>query len=95
MELNPLGLINGYRNAGADGSIYDFGTSRYRRGGANNWPLAAPIVQKIKTEDNQGRWLIGANDGVFSHRDETYYGSEVNLNHNKSLVRIMTSHDGG
>ena len=93
VALSPLGLINGYRIAGADGSVYDFGTSQYR-GGANNLPLAAPIVSIINTPDDQGYWLIGADGGVFSYGDATYYGSAANLHLNKPIVGAAVTPDG-
>ena len=93
VALSPLGLINGYRIAGADGSVYSYGTSQYL-GGANGSPLAGPIVSIINTPDDLGYWLIGADGGVFAYGDAKYMGSPSQLHISKPIVGAAVTPDG-
>ncbi|MHB1519869.1 MAG: glycoside hydrolase family 25 domain-containing protein [Ferrimicrobium sp.] len=72
----------GYLLAGADGSVYGFGTSTYGStytdgltGLTGAHPLAAPIVGMAATPNAQGYWMVGKDGGVFNFGNAHNYGS--------------------
>ncbi|WP_276947576.1 hypothetical protein, partial [Ferrimicrobium acidiphilum] len=72
----------GYLLAGADGSVYGFGTQTYGStysdgitGLSGSHPLNAPIVGMAATSNGGGYWMVGKDGGVFNFGNATNYGS--------------------
>jgi hypothetical protein len=53
--------------------------------------LNAPIVGMTSTPDGQGYWLLGADGGVFSFGDATFFGSTGEMRLNGPVVGITAS----
>ncbi len=72
----------GYLLAGADGSVYGFGTQTYGStysdgitGLSGAHPLSAPIVGMAATSNGGGYWMVGKDGGVFNFGNANNYGS--------------------
>ncbi len=83
----------GYRFAGSDGGVFNFGSSQ-SYGSAAGMNLNKPIVGIANTPDNKGYWLAAADGGVFAYGDAMYYGSAAGMNLNKPIVGIAATPDG-
>lgn len=57
----------------ANGQVFNYGVPSY--GDLVGIRLNAPIVGITPTPDGKGYWLIGADGGVFSFGDASFYGS--------------------
>lgn len=67
------GTVGGYWMAGADGSVYNFGTLAL--GSAAPYHPVKPIVGMTSTPDGHGYWEVATDGGIFSFGDAVFYGS--------------------
>jgi hypothetical protein len=79
------GTGQGYWLAGADGSVYPFG-SAVSYGSLVGKPLGHPIAALTPAPSGRGYWLVGTDGGVFAFGDAPFYGSTGNLRLNKPIV---------
>ncbi len=92
-ELVTRESPGGYRFAGSDGGVFNFGASQ-SYGSAANLNLNKPVVGIANTPDNKGYWLVAADGGVFAYGDAQSYGSAAGMNLNKPIVGIAATPDG-
>jgi large repetitive protein len=64
----------GYTMVGADGGVFNFGTS-VGKGSPAGTPLNAPIIGIAHTPSGQGYWLVAEDGGIFSYGDAAFWGS--------------------
>jgi hypothetical protein len=57
--------------------------------------LNQPIVGLASTPDGGGYWLVGADGGVFTFGDATFYGSMGGTKLNQPIVGLASTPDGG
>jgi hypothetical protein len=69
----PAQKPTGYRLAGADGGVFDYGQSTYK-GSANTVPSKFPIVDIEETKDRSGYWETASDGGIFAY-NAPYFGS--------------------
>jgi subtilisin family serine protease len=91
-ESNPPHLYNGYEMAGADGSVYSFGSVGYF-GQAAPARLAKPVVGMALAANGLGYWLDASDGGVFSYGDAPFYGSTGNIRLNQPVVGMAATAD--
>lgn len=74
MMVMPDG--NGYRLAGTDGYVYNYGSAAVNGfiGGAGGAALNAKIVSIDGTPSGKGYWLLGGDGSVFAFGDAKYHG---------------------
>jgi hypothetical protein len=77
---------NGYRIAGANGAVYDFGEPDY--GSMAGSTLNRPIVGMASTAAGDGYWLAGSDGGIFSFGNAPFYGSTGNVRLNQPITGI-------
>ena len=58
--------------------MYPFGTAGFF-GSMRQQAISAPVVGIASTPDGQGYWLVGADGGVYTFGDATFYGSIPSL----------------
>jgi hypothetical protein len=90
--LNRAVAVEGGWQAGADGSVWAFGSSSSY--GSVNAHLHEPIVGIASTPSGQGYWLVASDGGIFSFGDATYYGSTGNIRLNRPIVGMAPTSDG-
>ncbi len=66
--------LSGYRETGADGGTFSFGTLPFC-GSVSGMRQAAPVVALTATPDGGGYWLVDSDGGVFAFGDAGFYGS--------------------
>ena len=74
VACSPPRSASGYRLAGSDGSVFDFGAMPFC-GSAAGSPLDGRVVAIADTPDHGGYWLAAADGGVFTFGDAAFYGS--------------------
>ncbi len=62
--------------------------------GSITTPLNAPIIGMASTPDGRGYWLVGADGGVFTFGDATFYGGMATTHLNRPVVGIESTADG-
>ena len=87
-------LEDGYWEAGADGSVYPFGSAQWY-GDASGSPLQAPVVGMALTSDDLGYWLVASDGGIFNYGDAPFYGSTGSIHLNQPIVGMAATSDGG
>ena len=70
-------------------------SARYNYGGADNIPLAAPVVGAAGTPGAKGYWLVGSDGGIFTYGDARYMGSTGSMRLNQPVVGMAATPDGG
>ncbi|HEU5002737.1 MAG TPA: hypothetical protein VFW71_08165 [Actinomycetota bacterium] len=96
---NMYGVINvigspGYRELGADGGIFNFGSSSFQ-GSAGSIKLNKPVVGGAATPDGGGYWEVASDGGVFTYGDAKFYGSTGSIKLNSPIVGMAATPDGG
>jgi subtilisin family serine protease len=83
----------GYDLAGADGSVYSFG-SVGAFGSLAGHRLAQPVVGEAVLPDGLGYWLVASDGGVFSFGKAAFHGSTGGVRLNKPVVGMAATPDG-
>ena len=84
----------GYRLAGADGKVYNFGDET----STNSLPAIVPsgkVVGIASTPSHQGYWEATSNGAVYAAGDAKSYGSMSGKTLNSPIVGIAATPDGG
>jgi hypothetical protein len=95
-DLDSVGI-----SPSADGGGYDVAQANGNVAGAGDVPRFAsvtsnaPIVGIAASPTGQGRWLVGADGGVFTLFGTPFYGSAADLHLNAPVVGMAPTHDGG
>jgi subtilisin family serine protease len=84
----------GYREIGADGSVYPYGASP-SYGSLTGTSLNQPIVATATTPGDLGYWLVASDGGIFSFGDARFFGSTGSLRLNRPIVGMTSTPDGG
>jgi hypothetical protein len=84
----------GYWLAGADGSVYAFGTAR-SDGSMRGRHLNRPIVGIAAVPAGGGYWMVASDGGVFSFGGARFYGSMGGRHLNEPIVGIAANPAGG
>jgi hypothetical protein len=94
-ELEAAGptAAPGYWMAGADGSVYAFGSAAVL-GSLSGTHLNRPIVTMAATPSGKGYWLVATDGGIFSFGDAAFYGSTGALHLNKPIVGMTATPSG-
>ena len=85
---------DGYWEAGADGSVYPFGSAQ-SYGDLSGTALNAPIVGMSVTADDYGYWLVASDGGIFTFGDASFLGSTGGIHLNQPIVGMAATPDGG
>jgi hypothetical protein len=93
-ESNPPHLFDGYELAGANGSVYSFGSLGHF-GDASGVHLAQPVVGEAVDPNGEGYWLVAKDGGVFSYGQAAFYGSTGSLRLAKPVVGMAATPGGG
>ena len=96
---NMYGVVNvigapGYREVGADGGIFNFGSSTFQ-GSAGGIKLNKPVVGGAATPDGGGYWEVASDGGVFTYGDAGFFGSAGSIKLNSPIVGMAATPDGG
>jgi hypothetical protein len=83
----PTGAA-GYWMAGADGSVYAFGSAG-NLGSLAGTRLTKPIVTLAATPTGQGYWLVATDGGIFAFGDATFLGSAGDRALQASVVTFL------
>jgi hypothetical protein len=83
---------NGYELAGADGSVYSFGSAG-AFGSMRGHRLAQPVVDIAMRADGLGYWMDATDGGVFSFGQAHFYGSTGGIRLNKPVVGMAPTPD--
>jgi hypothetical protein len=93
-EAHPPHLFEGYDLAGADGSVYSFGSMVFG-GSLTGHALNKPVVGIAVAANGLGYWMDATDGGVFPFGAVRFYGSTGNVRLNKPVVGIAATPDGG
>jgi hypothetical protein len=85
---------NGYRIAGANGSVRSYGDAG-SYGQLSGITLNRPIVGIADDAGGFGYWLVAGDGGIFSFGDARYLGSTGSLRLNRPVVGMAATPDGG
>ena len=83
----------GYELAGANGSVYSYG-SVGAFGGVASAHLTKPVVGEAMLPNGLGYWLVAADGGVFSLGQAAFHGSTGGVNLVKPIVGMAATPDG-
>ncbi len=89
----PPTSLNGYELAGADGSVYSFG-SVGAFGDAGSAHLTQPVVGAAMVPGGTGYWLVASDGGIFSYGSAPFYGSTGGVRLAKPVVGMAATPDG-
>jgi subtilisin family serine protease len=89
----PPTRYNGYELAGADGSVYSFGTVG-AFGDLYGRRLAQPVVGTALKNDGTGYWLVASDGGVFSFGSAGFFGSTGGIRLNKPIAGMAATPSG-
>jgi subtilisin family serine protease len=92
-EAHPPHLYEGYDIAGADGSVYVFG-SMVAFGDLSGRHLNRPIVGISASANGLGYWMDASDGGVFPLGNAHFYGSTGSIRLNKPVVGMAATPDG-
>ncbi len=84
----------GYTLVGADGGVFDFGTTYQGSLTGSHITPAKPIVGVASTANGGGYWLAGADGGVFAFGSAAFHGSLAGQKLAKPIVGIASTPDG-
>ncbi len=90
---DPPTSLNGYELAGADGSVYSFG-SVGAFGDAGSAHLAQPVVGAAMVPGGTGYWLVASDGGIFSYGSAAFYGSTGGVRLARPVVGMAATPDG-
>ena len=85
---------NGYRIAGADGSVRSYGDAG-SYGQVTGMPLNRPIVGLADDPGGFGYWLVASDGGIFSFGDARFLGSTGGITLNEPIAGMAATVDGG
>jgi subtilisin family serine protease len=83
----------GYDMAGADGSVYSFG-SVGAFGSVAGAHLARPLVGQALMPNGQGYWLVASDGGIFAFGGARFYGSTGGVRLARPVVGMAATPDG-
>lgn len=84
----------GYDLVRAGGFVDTFIGAPNSVGYAGDMRLAAPVVASAFTTDGGGYWMLGADGGVFTYGNASFFGSAANDHPASPMVGISRTHDG-
>ncbi len=82
-----------YWLAGADGSVYTYGSARYY-GSAAALHLKHPVVAIAPTPDYQGYWLVTSTGAIYHFGDAKPHGSKAGTKLAAPIVAMASTADG-
>ena len=83
----------GYWMAGADGTVYEFGSAP-SLGSLAGTRLSKPIVTMAATPTGRGYWLVATDGGIFSFGDAAFFGSTGAIQLNRPIVGMAATPTG-
>jgi hypothetical protein len=83
----------GYWLAGADGSVYPFGSAA-SYGSLAGTPVRSPMAGLAATPTGEGYWLVGTDGGIFAFGDARFLGSMGNQRLNRPIVGMAATPSG-
>ena len=89
----PPASYLGYSLAGADGSVYSYG-SVGNFGGLGGTPLAEPVVGSALMPNGLGYWLVASDGGVFTFGAAGFHGSTGGIRLAEPVVGMAPTPDG-
>jgi subtilisin family serine protease len=92
-DSQPPTSYLGYELAGADGSVYSFG-SVGAFGSLTGKRLAQPVVGAAVLPNGLGYWLVARDGGVFSFGQAGFHGSTGGIRLNQPIVGMASTPDG-
>ena len=84
----------GYWLAGADGSVYAYGSGAPFLGSMAGRHLAKPIVTIASMPDGAGYWMAASDGGMFSFGTAKFHGSTGAIKLNQPIVGMAPTPDG-
>ena len=84
----------GYTMVGADGGVFNFGTSK-PKGSMGGEPLNAPVIGIAHTPTGNGYWLVAEDGGIFSFGDAKFHGSMGGERLNAPVLGMEPTPTGG
>ena len=92
-DLPPPRSHLGYELAGANGSVYPFGTVA-SLGDVSGSHLTRPVVGEALTPNGLGYWLVASDGGVFGFGQAGFHGSTGGVHLVKPIVGMASTPDG-
>ena len=92
--FSVTGRGTGYRLAGSDGGVFNFGDDAHR-GSMGGTRLNAPVVGMADSATGNGYWMVASDGGVFAFGDATFRGSMGGTRLNAPVVGMAATPDGG
>ncbi len=83
----------GYTLVGADGGIFNFGSSRFH-GSTGSLKLNQPVIGMAHTPGGGGYWLVAKDGGIFSYGDAEFFGSTGAMKLNAPVLGMEATPSG-
>ena len=83
----------GYTLVGADGGIFNFGTSQFH-GSTGSMRLNQPIIGLANKRGGTGYWLVARDGGIFTFGDAEFFGSTGSLRLNAPILGMEATPSG-
>jgi hypothetical protein len=83
----------GYTLVGADGGIYNFGTSQFK-GSTGDLKLNQPVIGLANKRGGTGYWLVAKDGGIFTFGDAEFFGSTGDKKLNAPILGMEATPSG-
>ena len=83
----------GYTLVGADGGIYNFGTSQFH-GSTGDMKLNQPVIGLANKKGGTGYWLVAKDGGIFTFGDAEFFGSTGDMKLNAPILGMEATPTG-
>ena len=83
----------GYTLVGADGGIFNFGTSQFH-GSTGDMKLNQPVIGLANKKGGTGYWLVARDGGIFTFGDAEFFGSTGDMKLNAPVLGMEATPSG-
>ena len=83
----------GYTLVGADGGIFNFGTSKFH-GSTGDIKLNQPVIGLANKKGGTGYWLVARDGGIFTFGDAEFFGSTGSMKLNAPILGMEATPSG-
>ena len=92
-SAESVSSTQGYTLVGADGGIYNYGTSQFH-GSTGDMKLNQPVIGLANKRGGTGYWLVARDGGIFTFGDAEFFGSLGGVKLNAPVLGMEATPSG-